>query len=79
MFNNHKEMASYNLTNGNIAIRRNIVDKVRWETKKYRGQDVIFNKNLYSTLRKYLIIRLPLYVYRERLSVKRYVIRNRAI
>ena len=76
MFYNHNEMASYNLTNGNIAIRKNVIDKVKWEDEKYRGQDVIFNKNLYTLLRKYLIIRLPLYVYREKLSVKKYVIDN---
>jgi len=78
IFNNHTEMASYKLTNGNIAIRKNIVNRVKWEDEKYRGQDVIFNKNLYEILRKYLIIQLPLYIYRENLSVKRYVIDKRS-
>lgn len=70
MFLNHKEMASYNLTNGNIGIRRNIVEKVKWEKTKFRGQDVAFNRNIYQVYKKFLLIKLPLYVYREHLTTR---------
>ena len=70
IFCNHPEMASYNLTNGNIAIAKRIVDKIPWETKKFRGQDVALNRNIYSVFKEYLIIRLQLYVYRQQFTSK---------
>jgi hypothetical protein len=70
IFLNHKEMASYRITNGNIAIRKEIVDKIRWELKKFRGQDVALNKNIYRTYGVYLVVLLPLYIYREHFTVK---------
>lgn len=70
IFFNHKEMSKYNITNGNIAIRKNIVDIINWDTKRYRGQDVALNKNIYAMFKMYLIIKLPLYVYRENLTTR---------
>ncbi len=58
MFNNHKEMAFYSLTNGNIAIRKYIVNQIDWDLKNFRGQDVQLNKNIYDKFKEYLIIRL---------------------
>ena len=63
-------MALYNRTNGNIAIRQKIIYDIKWEIKKFRGQDVVFNKNIYTKFGKYLIIKLPLYIYREQFTSK---------
>lgn len=70
IFLNHKEMAMYRLTNGNIAIRKNIVESIKWEVNKYRGQDVALNRNIYSRYRRFLVIYLPLYVYREEYTTR---------
>ena len=63
-------MASYHLTNGNIAIRRSIINNIEWDIKKFRGQDVRLNKNIYKKYGEYLIIRLQLYIYRENLTTR---------
>jgi len=70
IFTDHTEMASYHLTNGNIAIRRSIINNIEWDIKKFRGQDVRLNKNIYKKYGEYLIIRLQLYIYRENLTTR---------
>lgn len=70
IFLNHKEMASYNLTNGNMAIRKKIVNDIDWDIKKFRGQDVSLNKNIYKKYGQYMIIKMKLYTYRENLTSK---------
>lgn len=70
IFLNHKEMAKYSLTNGNIAIRKSIMNRVKWELKKFRGQDVAFNRNIYSVYSKFLLIKFPIYIYREQYTTR---------
>lgn len=70
MFRNHKEMSKYNMTNGNIAIRKNIYDKIEWVRDLYRAQDVPFNRNIFKIYGKFLLIKVPLYIYRKRYSLR---------
>lgn len=65
IFLNHREMSKYSLTNGNIAIRKSIMNEVKWELKKFRGQDVAFNRNIFAVYGKFLLIKFPIYIYRE--------------
>lgn len=55
------------LTNGNVAIARDVLKKVKW-TNKPRGQDTEFNKNVYRKFKRCIAIRALLYGYRQYLS-----------
>ncbi len=54
-------------TNGNIAISRRVFDAVKWSDEP-RGQDSIFNKNVYARFQNCIAIKVPLLVYRSFLS-----------
>lgn len=61
------------VTNGNIAIRKTIYDKLNWYKTTFRGQDVKFNCYTFAKYKKTLFIKVPLYYYRKLLSVKKFV------
>ncbi len=54
-------------TNGNIAITRQVFEKIRW-TAATRGQDTIFNKEVYDTYKYCIAIQAKLLGYRQFLS-----------
>lgn len=55
------------VTNGNIAISREVFNKIQW-TAKPIGQDVSFNSKVYSEFKNALIIKIPLITYHRFLS-----------
>jgi len=61
------------ITNGNVAIRKEIYDKVNWFNDMYRGQDVQFNNGVYNKYKRTLYIKVPIYYYRKLLSVKNFI------
>lgn len=58
------------ITNGNIAIRKNIYEKLNWYNDIRRGQDVKFNSDIYTKYKKSLYIKIPLLNYKYLLSTK---------
>ena len=58
-----------NLTNGNVAISKKLFNKIQWSSKP-RGQDTLFNKEVYSKFKNLVAIKIPLLCYREFLSSK---------
>ena len=61
------------VTNGNVAIRKNICKSIEWFKNRYRGQDIVFNSYIYNKYRRSIFIKVPLYYYRKRLSVKKFI------
>lgn len=58
----------YGTTNGNPAISRAVAKKVRWPEHVNIGEDVRFNRDVYSRAQKKVILRAPLLFYRQFLS-----------
>lgn len=56
-----------NCHNGNIAIRKEVFEKIHW-TNKPRGQDVEFNRKVIEQFHKTMVIDVDLMTYREHLS-----------
>lgn len=54
-------------TNGNNAITRQVFEKIRW-TSAARGQDTIFNREVYDTFKHCIAIQAKLLGYRQFLS-----------
>lgn len=52
------------ITNGNIAIKKNIYDKILWFKNKFRQQDISTNINIYNKFKKTIYIKEELYLYR---------------
>src|SRR5690606_16345790 len=65
VFENKILMGKMKLHNGNISIRKSIINKIVWDRKRYRGQDVQLNKNIFKVYKKFIFIQLPIYIYRE--------------
>lgn len=57
-------------TNGNNAITRQVFEKIRW-TSAARGQDTIFNREVYETFKHCIAIQAKLLGYRQFLSSTR--------
>ena len=70
IFCSHGSMGLLKITNGNIGIRKEILNKINWDTKSFRGQDVAMNKEIYNKFKKSLFIRAVLYTYRKNLSTR---------
>lgn len=70
IFNDANKMERYKLTNGNIAIRKEIISNIEWIKNKQRGQDVALNKNIFKVYNKFLMIKVPLYIYRQEYTTK---------
>jgi glycosyltransferase involved in cell wall biosynthesis len=64
---NFRLINKLNLTNGNIAIRRNVFDKIKW-SKAPRGQDTEFNRAVYKQFKNCIGIKASLLYYRMFLS-----------
>ncbi len=54
-------------TNGNVAIRRSVFEKIQWPSKP-RGEDVLFNREVYEKFEHCIFVRAILHGYREFLS-----------
>ena len=70
IFNDANKMERYKLTNGNISIRKEVLFNVEWIRDKLRGQDVALNKNIYKVYKIFLMIKVPLYIYRQEYTTK---------
>lgn len=55
------------LTNGEIAIARRLFNECRWSNAP-RGQDTIFNQMVYRLNKRFIVLAVPLVVYRLYLS-----------
>lgn len=55
------------LTNGEMAIRREVFESLHWSTNK-TGEDVDFNREVLKKFKKTLIIDTPLIMYRQHFS-----------
>lgn len=62
-----KAISIYSFTNGNIAMRRQVFDTIKW-TNKIRGEDVRFNREAYIKVSPCFTLRDSLYGYRQYLS-----------
>lgn len=57
------------LTNGNPAVTRSMLARVRWPDERRVGEDVVFNERCYATdPRRCAILNVPLLLYRHSLS-----------
>ncbi len=66
-FQPHKfdEMLSYgSFTNGNCALSKEVFNAIKWGDEP-RGQDVIFNRQVYQQFSRCYALRIPLLVYRS--------------
>lgn len=61
-----KDIFDY-ITNGNIAIRREVFEKVRWGNL-FIGEDVDFNNHVFEFSRKTIVLNAFLLIYRQELS-----------
>jgi glycosyltransferase involved in cell wall biosynthesis len=55
------------VTNGNIAMRRNVFSKCKWPSDR-KGQDVKFNQKVFRHFKKRLVIKASIYLYRINLT-----------
>lgn len=56
------------ITNGNVALTREVFQKVKWGEKHQIGQDVQFNQRVYSLFTNKAIAELKLLLYRNQFS-----------
>ncbi len=68
IFSTRERRKIYEITNGNIAIRRKIYSNINWYKKKFRGQDVALNMSIFKKYKKTLLLKTSLYLYRKSLS-----------
>jgi glycosyltransferase involved in cell wall biosynthesis len=66
----YQHIWSFRVHFGNVAITKEVFKIIKW-TSNPRGQDVIFNKMVMDRFKKCLIIRVPLLVYRAKLSTNK--------
>ncbi len=63
--------AKHVVTNGNIACRRHVVEKLKWSHTNIPHEDTFFNKAIYEGFSKCIIIPYTLIIYRMALSTWR--------
>lgn len=54
--------------NGNVAIRRHVFDKIKWEDRSLGDEDIRFNQKIYKGLFKNIVVIAQLINYRIHLS-----------
>ncbi len=69
LFNPKKRKDAWKMgfTNGNVAINRRVFNTIKWGNNR-RGQDTIFNNEVYAHFEKPVALKIPLLVYRVFLS-----------
>lgn len=65
MFNQHK------FTNGEIAISKDLFDKMQWIESMRRQEDTEFNQRVFKTFKQLLLVEEPLLCYRIYLSASK--------
>lgn len=74
-YRNYKETLSSNLntqncviTNGNIALRKEIFQCIRWPSTHLPAEDTHFNTAVYRNFHRCIVLKVPLLIYRTNLS-----------
>lgn len=70
IFNDHVLTDSYKITNGNIAIRKKIIDEIDWLKERKRGQDIGLNRIIFRKYKSFIHINVPLLYYRRRFTLR---------
>jgi cellulose synthase/poly-beta-1,6-N-acetylglucosamine synthase-like glycosyltransferase len=79
MFSDKQYRKLQHVANGNIAIRKNIVDKLEWFKDQYRRQDIALNIDIYTKFAKTLFIKEELYLYRCEFSTYKHNLQYKKI
>lgn len=66
--NKFKKIKIVDLTNGNVALTREVFSTVKWPTQHKIGEDFSFNQKVYTRFQNKVIAELDLLLYRNYLS-----------
>lgn len=64
----HKNLPTYNGHCGNVALTRSVFTAIKWPEYFQIGEDVDFDKSVYSRFQFKVVIKIPLVIYRKYLS-----------